>query len=218
MYGTRDLDRRCPTDAFNVAGKHPAAVSAALAERNIFVWDGNYYALELMQRLGIEDSGGAVRVGAVHYNTTGGDRRLPGGRRVRLAGTVWHMKVGALLAGVLVAVALAGILWTSSRETDHRAAAAPSAATPSSLPTLAEGSLPCSTQRTAALTAGLVQARGDTYAALAGVRAGTLQPGVLADAIGEWMAAVDDGRRCLGPRAVITQNRAIGRVLLQIGG
>ena len=39
------------------------------AERNIFVWDGNYYALELMQRLGIDDSGGAVRVGAVHYNT-----------------------------------------------------------------------------------------------------------------------------------------------------
>ena len=44
-------------------------MSAALAERGIFVWDGNYYALELMQRLGIEDSGGAVRVGAVHYNT-----------------------------------------------------------------------------------------------------------------------------------------------------
>ena len=33
------------------------------------MWDGNYYALELMQRLGLEDSGGAVRVGAVHYNT-----------------------------------------------------------------------------------------------------------------------------------------------------
>ena len=128
------------------------------------------------------------------------------------------MKVGALLAGVLVAVALAGTLWTSSRGTDHHAAAAPSTATPSSLPTLAEGSLPCSTKQTVALTAGLVQARGDTYAALAGVRAGTLQPGVLADAIGEWMTAVDDGRRCLGPRAVITQNRAIGRVLLQIGG
>jgi cysteine desulfurase family protein (TIGR01976 family) len=69
VYGTRDLDRRCPTYVFNVAGKHPAEVSAALGERDIFVWDGNYYALELMQRLGIEDSGGAVRVGAVHYNT-----------------------------------------------------------------------------------------------------------------------------------------------------
>ena len=69
VYGTRDLDRRCPTYAFNVAGKHPAEVSAALAERTIFVWDGNYYALELMQRLGIDEAGGAVRVGAVHYNT-----------------------------------------------------------------------------------------------------------------------------------------------------
>ena len=69
VYGTRDLDRRCPTYAFNVAGKHPAEVSAALGERDVFVWDGNYYALELMQRLGIDDSGGAVRVGAVHYNT-----------------------------------------------------------------------------------------------------------------------------------------------------
>lgn len=69
VYGTPDLDRRVPTAAFNVAGHGPAEVSSALAERGIFVWDGNYYALELMQRLGLEGSGGAVRVGAVHYNT-----------------------------------------------------------------------------------------------------------------------------------------------------
>jgi selenocysteine lyase/cysteine desulfurase len=69
VYGTPDLDRRVPTAAFNVAGHGPAEVSAALAKRDIFVWDGNYYALELMQRLGLEGSGGAVRVGAVHYNT-----------------------------------------------------------------------------------------------------------------------------------------------------
>jgi len=70
VYGTRDLDRRCPTYAFNVAGKHPAEVSAALGERDVFVWDGNYYALELMERLGLEQNGGAVRVGAAHYTTT----------------------------------------------------------------------------------------------------------------------------------------------------
>jgi cysteine desulfurase family protein (TIGR01976 family) len=69
VYGTTDLDRRVPTAAFNVRGRGPAEVSAALAEQGIFVWDGNYYALELMQRLGLEGSGGAVRVGAVHYNT-----------------------------------------------------------------------------------------------------------------------------------------------------
>jgi selenocysteine lyase/cysteine desulfurase len=35
----------------------------------VFVWDGNYYALEIMERLGLEGSGGAVRVGFCHYNT-----------------------------------------------------------------------------------------------------------------------------------------------------
>jgi cysteine desulfurase family protein (TIGR01976 family) len=69
LYGTRDLDRRCPTAVFTVEGRTPAEVSATLAGDGIFVWDGNYYALELMQRLGLEESGGAVRVGAVHYNT-----------------------------------------------------------------------------------------------------------------------------------------------------
>jgi cysteine desulfurase family protein (TIGR01976 family) len=69
VYGTTDLDRRVPTAAFNVAGRRPGEVSAALGEQGIFVWDGNYYALELMHRLGLEGSGGAVRVGAVHYNT-----------------------------------------------------------------------------------------------------------------------------------------------------
>jgi cysteine desulfurase family protein (TIGR01976 family) len=68
--GTRDLDRRVPTVVFTVAGRTPAEVSAALARNDIFIWDGNYYALELMERLGLEAQGGAVRVGAVHYNTT----------------------------------------------------------------------------------------------------------------------------------------------------
>jgi len=75
VYGTSDLDRRVPTAAFNLAGWAPAQVSAALAGQGIYVWDGNYYALELMQRLGLEDAGGAVRVGAVHYNT-GAEIRL----------------------------------------------------------------------------------------------------------------------------------------------
>ena len=38
-------------------------------EANIFVWDGNYYALEVTERLGLEESGGMVRVGPVHYNS-----------------------------------------------------------------------------------------------------------------------------------------------------
>ena len=127
------------------------------------------------------------------------------------------MKLG-VLASVLVAVVLAGILWTPTRGPDHHAAAPPSTAMPTPLPPLAEGALPCSTEQTVALTAAVVQARGDTYAALEGVHAGTKQPATLTDALGNWMAAVRNGRRCIGPRAAITQNRAIGRVLIQIGG
>jgi selenocysteine lyase/cysteine desulfurase len=44
-------------------------VAEELDEANIYVWDGNYYALEVTKCLGLEDSGGMVRVGPVHYNT-----------------------------------------------------------------------------------------------------------------------------------------------------
>ena len=46
-----------------------AAGHTRLGERGFAVWHGNYYALEVMKRLGLEDDGGAVRVGFVHYNT-----------------------------------------------------------------------------------------------------------------------------------------------------
>jgi len=44
-------------------------VNLKLAEQNIYVWDGNYYAINVTERLSLEDRGGMVRVGAVHYNT-----------------------------------------------------------------------------------------------------------------------------------------------------
>jgi cysteine desulfurase family protein (TIGR01976 family) len=72
LFGIAEADRideRTPTFAIRVADHHPAETAKALAERGIFVWDGNYYALEIMERLGLEDSGGAVRVGFCHYNT-----------------------------------------------------------------------------------------------------------------------------------------------------
>ena len=72
LYGLADphkLDQRVPTFAFTLEGKHPRVVAEALAKENIYVWDGNYYALEVTTRLGLEESGGMVRVGAVHYNT-----------------------------------------------------------------------------------------------------------------------------------------------------
>jgi selenocysteine lyase/cysteine desulfurase len=57
-----------PTFAFRVEGRPPRAVAEALAERQIAVWDGDYYAVEVMERLGLQPEG-AVRVGFVHYNS-----------------------------------------------------------------------------------------------------------------------------------------------------
>ncbi len=79
IYGITDskqLDRRVPTVSFTLAGKHPRAVAEALGQAGIYVWDGNYYALAVTERLGLEDKGGMVRVGAVHYNTVQEIERL----------------------------------------------------------------------------------------------------------------------------------------------
>jgi cysteine desulfurase family protein (TIGR01976 family) len=72
IYGLtarQDMLRRVPTFMLRVDGFSPRDVAVALGKRGIFTWDGNYYALNLMERLGLEDSGGALRIGAVHYNT-----------------------------------------------------------------------------------------------------------------------------------------------------
>ena len=72
LFGIAETGRvgeRTPTFAIRVGHQHPAETAKALAERGVYVWDGNYYALEIMERLGLEDSGGAVRVGFCHYNT-----------------------------------------------------------------------------------------------------------------------------------------------------
>jgi selenocysteine lyase/cysteine desulfurase len=79
VYGitdTRRLEERVPTCAFTLKGKSPRQVAEELDEQNIYVWDGNYYALEVTKRLGLEDSGGMVRVGPVHYNTVEEIRRF----------------------------------------------------------------------------------------------------------------------------------------------
>ena len=61
--------RRVPTVSFTHATHKPADIAAAMAKRNIFVWSGHNYALEAAEALGINDAGGAVRIGAVHYNS-----------------------------------------------------------------------------------------------------------------------------------------------------
>jgi cysteine desulfurase family protein (TIGR01976 family) len=72
IYGITDPDQfhqRVPTFSFRLKDKHPRAVAEALGKAGIYVWDGNYYALSVTQRLGVEDQGGMIRVGAAHYNT-----------------------------------------------------------------------------------------------------------------------------------------------------
>ena len=72
IYGLTDESRfaaRVPTFSFRLKGITPRQVSEKLDIDGIYVWDGNYYALEVTKRLGLEESGGMVRAGAVHYNT-----------------------------------------------------------------------------------------------------------------------------------------------------
>jgi cysteine desulfurase family protein (TIGR01976 family) len=69
LTDVRRLEERVATFAFRLKDLHPRAVAEKLAQEGIYVWDGNYYAIHVTERLGLEDSGGMVRVGATHYNT-----------------------------------------------------------------------------------------------------------------------------------------------------
>jgi len=79
VYGITDTDcltERVPTVSFTMQGKHPRRIAEELDKHNIYVWDGNYYAVAVTERLGVEESGGMVRVGPVHYNTMAEVERL----------------------------------------------------------------------------------------------------------------------------------------------
>ncbi|HEX9122250.1 MAG TPA: cysteine desulfurase-like protein [Actinomycetota bacterium] len=72
LFGIGDpgrADERTPTFAIRLGDRNPFEMSKALGERGVFTWEGHYYALELMERLGLQETGGAVRIGFCHYNT-----------------------------------------------------------------------------------------------------------------------------------------------------
>ena len=72
IYGISDRARfneRCATIAVRFEGHTPLELATKLGERGIFAWDGNYYALNLTEHLGVEKTGGFLRIGLVHYNT-----------------------------------------------------------------------------------------------------------------------------------------------------
>jgi cysteine desulfurase family protein (TIGR01976 family) len=72
IYGLSDLNRleeRVPTYSFRLKNLSPQEVAGKLAQEGIYTWDGNYYAINVTEQLGLENKGGMVRVGAVHYST-----------------------------------------------------------------------------------------------------------------------------------------------------
>ncbi len=79
IFGITDanrFDERCSTLSFRLGDHIPTKIAAFLGERGIFTWDGNFYALNLSERLGVEQRGGVLRVGLLHYNTADEVERL----------------------------------------------------------------------------------------------------------------------------------------------
>jgi cysteine desulfurase family protein (TIGR01976 family) len=81
VYGITDVENlaaRTPTFAVSLAGYSPEELATRLGEQGFFVWHGHYYAVAVMERLDVLESGGLVRVGFVHYNTPEEIERLFG--------------------------------------------------------------------------------------------------------------------------------------------
>ena len=79
FYGITDpakFDQRTPTVAIRLEGFAPRDLAMRLGERGVFTWDGNYYAINLAERLGVQQSGGMLRIGLAHYNTAEEVERL----------------------------------------------------------------------------------------------------------------------------------------------
>jgi cysteine desulfurase family protein (TIGR01976 family) len=79
LHGLPTMEGRVPTFCFSVPGHTAQAVATHLASREVAVWWGNYYALETIRRLGLDETDGAVRAGIVHYNTADEVDRLLAG-------------------------------------------------------------------------------------------------------------------------------------------
>ncbi len=69
LWGPQTMADRVPTFAFTLNGIDPRVIAQKLAAENIFIWSGSFYAVEVIERLGLSNSGGLARVGVCHYNT-----------------------------------------------------------------------------------------------------------------------------------------------------
>ena len=70
LHGPAGTQHRVSTFAVSVEGSSPTAVASHLIQKGIYVWSGHYYAVNVMDRFGVLDRGGLVRIGFVHYNTS----------------------------------------------------------------------------------------------------------------------------------------------------
>ena len=89
LYGISDprrFDHRCATFVVRVEGFTPLQLATKLGDRGFFTWDGNYYALNVTEQLGVESSGGFLRIGLVHYNTKEEVERMLAALREIVAG------------------------------------------------------------------------------------------------------------------------------------
>jgi cysteine desulfurase family protein (TIGR01976 family) len=71
IHGVTDfgrLDERVPTVSFTIDGKDPEKIADALGNLGFYVWNGHNYALAIVERMGLLEAGGMIRVGPVHYN------------------------------------------------------------------------------------------------------------------------------------------------------
>ena len=81
LYGITDrsrFDDRTPTAALTIEGHAPRAIAEALGREGIATWDGDFYATGLIERLGLAERGGVVRIGLTHYNTAAEVDRVVG--------------------------------------------------------------------------------------------------------------------------------------------
>ena len=69
LYGVRGVEGRTPTFCFRVDGESPRQTAQRLGREGLYVWDGDYYALDPIRALGLAEGGGAVRAGFLHYTT-----------------------------------------------------------------------------------------------------------------------------------------------------
>jgi len=79
LYGIAEadrLDQRTPTVGVRIEGRTPEGLASALGDKGIFTWSGNFYALTLTEALNVEEHGGVLRIGLVHYNTSGEVKQL----------------------------------------------------------------------------------------------------------------------------------------------